>query len=1142
MPDESSSLYGRNQALSLVREFMTRPEERGYPTSRHTPVTVFTGPKGCGKTAFLKELEKGLKNRVPHARIDCAKLTNAAAWKVLPHLMFELNRTAAGYGTIPFPRFVAAQVVIVEKLSLLDVPNARNQVRTALERHRKIDKMQEFLEARAEDAARAVLGAVPGAPETVRYAPRLIMRGLISWRPLRRVMLGEGPDWYGDGKHAYDELIRLNRATRPNATDEDKQEATELLWAAFLADLNAAFGKGRGKRSWSLNCVILLDNIDTEPGRLMLKTLTDARRGRPDPLTVVTTSAGAVAEHLARGESIPFAEDAGYEDFKRRTPVRDSYPVRLRDLTLDEVTDMVSAVGVSWLGARRSLAASVYRLTHGHPAATNVVISAIGDSHSRPSSLRALLKENWRGPVDETVSSTVEERMLREFVDGTAKEPADRLMVCSAARDVEQAEELSRSGLVPPPHDGDEIVPAELQVEDPDTGRMTMLPVLRTLLLRRLAADRRKWTATHEWLRENGRQADKPYHALANHDITSVAERLSGMLGDADTWFAELRSITAAPNDLDTDEADPDRVLAAAGWAGPADGPERTIARIVAALWTANDPLSTADRGELLSSAAWDVKELAQAPRAERVAFRREAGKLERRAESAEEAGAGQPVRDVPRPAMAPPKTSGARRRTILLAVAAGAVVAVAAGVAAPPILDLIGRCGEGVYEVNGECVGVTDGSYVFNESLADISKKILDENARVQEQPHVSVAVLTPMIPTDVGSVTWQRIRAPLEGAHVAQLAANKDKREPKVKLLLANPGSAQQEWSRVVDQLAEKIDGDNLVGVVGVGQSTVNTQDTARALAAKILPMIGSVVTATGFNIDQKTAQDGQPRYIEGFARVNTTTGDQIGVLADYLGRAGVGKAILVYDINEQDLYTSTLYKEFKAAANGGKGPAITVESRFDTETSLQSQFREIMKDLCGDGAPDTVLYAGRAVLLDDLITNLRERGCARDRKITLVTGSDASMLRTRKDLRPEEGDPALSIVYTPHVDPDAARQAGITEFDTLAAEFEHLGFDKTDLDDGWAVMMHDAMLTAAEAINRAGNQLKAGELPSRQAVRAELARTDRERNAIRGAGGTFTLNSTTGDSAGRRLPVMEVTPNGEFTVKAIVDVPAR
>ncbi|MGX7826021.1 hypothetical protein ACTG9Q_13095 [Actinokineospora sp. 24-640] len=45
---------------------------------------------------------------------------------------------------------------------------------------------------------------------------------------------------------------------------------------------------------------------------------------------------------------------------------------------------------------------------------------------------------------------------------------------------------------------------------------------------------------------------------------------------------------------------------------------------------------------------------------------------------------------------------------------------------------------------------------------------------------------------------------------------------------------------------------------------------------------------------------------------------------------------------------------------------------------------------------------------------------------------------------------------------------------------------------------------------------------------------------RNAVRGAGGTFRLDATTGNAVGRRLPVIEVGPSGDFVVKKILPTP--
>ncbi|MFI9815978.1 hypothetical protein [Saccharothrix variisporea] len=1179
MPDDASTLYGRDSAVALVREFATRPEPDGYPTTRRTPVLIFTGPKGCGKTALLDDLERRMRDHVPHARINCADERDETAWKVLSRLAFDLNRTAAGYRSIPFPRFVTAQVAIAAQLDGPG-PVAQARIRQAVESTRNVDRLRAFLSDLGQEVAGAVpvVGGVPGVAVLARYAPNLLLDGLVSWRRGRRVVLGEGLEWYGD--HPYDELVQLNLDVQG-----DRKAATELLWSAFLADLRAAFARGRGARSWSLNPVVLLDDIDTKPGRLLYRALVDARRREPDPLTVVATSAGGVVRHVAPDGEVPFAEEAGYADYLERRQGEyesDSYPVALRDLTLDEVKDMVSDVAGPRLAGHRAVAARVYRFTRGHPAATAVVVKAVGD-HGE-TSVKRLLDAPWRGPVDKD-PVTVGERLLRELLGtpadaspataekraaadaspGAAEKRAAALETrakalepCAAARDVEQAAELAGSGLVPV-RGGAGLVPDALQVHDPDTGRMVLVPALRYLLLRRLAADPERWTAVHTWLRDHGRAADRDYHALALRDVDAVVRELVELLPDARAWLTALESVTAAPNDLDTDEADPDRVLAATvrpdqtapdhpdrapaatGHPTPAAEPARSIGRVLAALWIANDPLSDADRPELWSSAALDLRELAKQPGVARNEFLQAAKRWEARAEEGDTPVSSRGVRRqaAARPAepvdFTPPTPARALRRARVRVAVLVAVLVLVVGSLVVVGVDLVSRCGEGVRERGGECVGVTDGSYVFHDSLADVQRRIVAENERVAGQPHVTVAMLTPLLPNDVGSVTWQRVRAQLEGAHAAQLAANEDKQEPKIRLLLANPGSTEQEWRRVVDQLVDLADEQRLVGVIGVGQSTVNARHAASALAEAGIPMVASVVTATGFQVEPGEP----PRYLKGFARVSSTTGTQIAVLAEYLAGQGLGRAMLVYDVNEDDLYTSTLYREFKDASARGT-LSITVENRFDTEATLGNQFKQITRDLCGDGAPSTVLYAGRAVLLDDLIDNLKNRSCARDRLVTLVTGSDASMLRTRPELQPRPDQAPLAVVYTPHVDPQAAREMGITEFAALTARFERLGFDPTDLADGWGVMMHDAMLAIWDVISRASVGLKPGDLPTRLDVRAELARSDRDRNQVRGAGGPFTLDATTGNAVGRRLPVIELGPTGTFAVKAVF--PAR
>jgi hypothetical protein len=1028
MSGATSHLYGRQGPTALVREFMTRPERDGYPTSRPVPIIVFTGSRGCGKTALVNDLADQFTGQVPYARIDCGSLRTRDPWDVLTLLVFDFNRSAAGYRRIPFPRYVTAQVAMAENLDLNNITAAREQIQRAIERHRRVDKLRDFLATLARRLVQALAGpgSPPGIADTASYAPGLLLHGLISQRWGRRVMLGEGTHWYGE--QPIDELVRLNRLTRPTASPADKHGAAELLWKAFLADLRAAFGKGRGARAWSLNCPVLLDNVDSDVGETLLDGLVKARRqhavhqhavrqvDEPDPLTVVATSTGEIVrQFVAQQVQIPSAEEASYDDYLKRMRAdrdRDWYPVGLRDLTLEEVVGMVSAVGGAWRSADRRIAGSVYRLTRGHPGATAELVDAIANNTGGPAPIKNLLDTATRVPRSENPADAddkpkrfvVEDKILADLRGELKEEVINRLVICSAACDVKEAELLaSDSGLVTL-RDAAETVPPELRTKDVFTGRTTMLPVLRHLLLRRLAGQSEKWSAAHGWLRDNGAESmpAELYHALATRDVAAVTAWLTDRLGDASVdiadWLADLYSITSAPSDLH-DNGDPDSVLKAIGWAGPNDGAGGALARLVVALWIANDPLSDVDRKALYSAAKLDLQTVAQdAPRG-RHDLRNEALWLDNVAKAPDDAAVIAGIRP-PRERNAPPahphpietpqevsfrppvlRREQAYKQRLRAAVAAGiSAVLVAAGLLGLTALNGERECGTGVAQLDGECIGVSDGSFVFDDAnLAAVEKLIHAENQAVESQTHVTLALLTPLTPTSTGSVTPERVRAQIEGAYVAQQAANATS-EPKIKLLLANPGSRQQGWRHVINELQDLVDApDNLVGVIGLVPSTRTTQEIMRELAAKNLPMVGTLVTAA--DINKVTQPDGRSTYIEGFTRVSPTTRDQVTALSQYLDTTP-RRAMLLYDIDEENLFASSLRKEFEAAedASGGR-LSITVLNRYDTEASLDNQFAAINGDLCGDGAPDTVLYAGRAALLDSLIRNLRDRSCARD-----------------------------------------------------------------------------------------------------------------------------------------------------------------
>jgi hypothetical protein len=102
-----------------------------------------------------------------------------------------------------------------------------------------------------------------------------------------------------------------------------------------------------------------------------------------------------------------------------------------------------------------------------------------------------------------------------------------------------------------------------------------------------------------------------------------------------------------------------------------------------------------------------------------------------------------------------------------------------------------------------------------------------------------------------------------------------------------------------------------------------------------------------------------------------------------------------------------------------------------------------------------------------------------------------------------------------------------------------FEQLGFAATDINDGWGIMAHDAMLTATIAIRKATG--RSGALPQATQVRDQLYFLNVPTNSVPGAGGTFQLNPSTGNPVGRPLPVFQLGSGGAPVLVHLYTPPA-
>lgn len=430
--------------------------------------------------------------------------------------------------------------------------------------------------------------------------------------------------------------------------------------------------------------------------------------------------------------------------------------------------------------------------------------------------------------------------------------------------------------------------------------------------------------------------------------------------------------------------------------------------------------------------------------------------------------------------------------------------------------------CGTGMVAYQGECVGVTDGSYVFYPSLRTVEGMIADQDRTVRrEGDFVSVALLTPLVSAPNSDVTLARIRAEMEGAYTAQEYLNAQGYRPRIQLLLANEGSQEQAWPQVVRQLQQWPAADHLIAIVGMGLSTTQTLQSARALAsgADPIPMIGTVDTADGLNSTGPPASlvgSSLSGPIQGLTRVEPTTGDEVTLLRRYLteGTRRLQRAMLVYDTNPDDLYTETLGDDFRSQF----ASYLIGSERYTggSSAAVANEFSTIAGEVCPTGAtasPPTVLYAGREASFPTFIAQLRGLSmCPKDDGITVVTGADAEGLPASATA-PNPGGPAITVIYPNLVDP-----ALLTP--TYRKTFTGL-FGSADLDASWGIMMYDGV-AAAEQAARAVAGGSDTLLPTRGEFVSTLFDFNTPSRALTGAAGPFLIQSD-GDEECQGIPVI-------------------
>lgn len=475
------------------------------------------------------------------------------------------------------------------------------------------------------------------------------------------------------------------------------------------------------------------------------------------------------------------------------------------------------------------------------------------------------------------------------------------------------------------------------------------------------------------------------------------------------------------------------------------------------------------------------------------------------------------------------------RRGTVALVL----VVAVAAAVVAVVVWpdNSCGASDSGVREIDGQCVGVTDGSYVFHDSFADIQRMIVEENAAVSGSGHtVTVALLDPLTVTETSAVTVEQVRYELEGAHTAQYRINHTgdlgDHRPQVRLVLANWGSHERQWQPVVEQLETMVDDpEPLVAVVGLRLSTVQTARAAKHLAQHGIPMVSAIATADQLNYGA----------IRGFVRASPPNTEYVAALQGYLRhRPDLDSAMLVYDANSDvspdpgtqsgsDLFTRSLRDDFsKQMEKLLKFPAQNYVGISGPTAASPDLFTNITTNLCAV-RPKVVLYAGRVVDFVGFLESLHNRVCPDTPVTVLAAGADFGLLGLRES-EAELREKNISVVYATETDPHGwVRGAPGTPkfFMDFYDQFRELGFDPAHLDDGGAISTHDALFIAAKAARLSSRAHPDHALPSHIDVRNQMLNLN-NLDTVPGASGQLSFSfrgANSGNPSNKPVPVIEV-----------------
>ncbi|MGH3915447.1 MAG: ABC transporter substrate-binding protein [Pseudonocardiaceae bacterium] len=451
--------------------------------------------------------------------------------------------------------------------------------------------------------------------------------------------------------------------------------------------------------------------------------------------------------------------------------------------------------------------------------------------------------------------------------------------------------------------------------------------------------------------------------------------------------------------------------------------------------------------------------------------------------------------------------------------------------------------CGPGVARIDGQCIGVTDGSVHLIPDLADVLDKIRQENAEVDRSGRSAVSVVHLLaLPNPAANNTLAvTLRHELEGAYLAQRVANGSKSsadEPLLRLLVANDGDRSQHWHQVAAAVVGKVNGpERVVAAIASGTTLTGRQEAIGTLTDQGIPVIASRLTGDSLIPTDHASPTQGLAPVQGLVRLPPSNRDQATAVVTYLkNKSGITRALLVQSIDPEDGYSKSLGEAFQATFPDDTHTVLNPVELYNPRLGgVPATMKGMLFSIC-EQKPDVVFFAGRSPELQALVIALPARPCP-DFRINIVTADGAVHFATtvaRDDAELRKGMNAnMSVKYTALAHPGSWQESagsfasGPRDFFQSACEkcFRTLfpgEFPGQPLNDGGAIIGHDAIAIAIAAI-----RTREGTNDTPSLIIQEFNRMHGPR-AVPGASGWISLDGT-GDPINRAMPILEVKPDG-------------